>query len=217
MLAHASATKGIIGVNVVVFLAMLATGAPTALDTLLRYGALPPFLMRDEWWRLFTAMFVHIGALHLLFNMYALTLFGPSIERTFGVARYLGLYFAGGLLGSAASLTFTDGGVRAGASGGVFAILGAWLAFALANRHTEMGRQQIQSLLFLVGINVALGLTVRGIDNAAHIGGLIGGLVIGAAFAASARMRAAGARAAAAVGIALVAVTAVFLLQNAWV
>jgi len=178
-LGTATATGALIVLNVGIFVAMLFTGRPTSGRTLLRFGALFDPLPRDEWWRLFTSMFVHIGIAHLLFNMFALTLFGRAIEVRHGKARFILLYLASGLSGAAASLAFTQGGIRAGASGGVFGILGAWIAFYLPYRHMRGARQQLQSLLFLVGINLFFGFTVRGIDNGAHLGGLVAGFLIG--------------------------------------
>jgi len=188
-LTGVSATNVLLGANLAVFVLMLATGRPTAGDVLLRFGALPPTLDRAEWWRLFTAMFVHIGMFHLLFNMWALHLFGRSIEQRFGAARYLALYLGAGLLGSAASLAFTAGGIRAGASGGVFGILGAWVAVFLQHRRHPEARAQLTSLFVLVGINLSFGFTVRGIDNAAHLGGLLAGFLIASGVELSLRKR----------------------------
>lgn len=175
----ASVTQAVIAINVVVILLMLATGQPTSGRTLLRFGALPPVLPKEQWWRMLTAMFVHIGLIHLLFNTWALMLFGPALEQRYGRVRFLGLYLASGFLGSAFSLAFTAGGFRAGASGAVFGIMGAWLAFFLWHRSVPSLRGQLRSMLFLVGINIAFSVTFPGIDTWAHIGGLAGGFVIG--------------------------------------
>jgi len=206
-----SATKVLLGANLIVALLMFATGAPTSPRTLLRFGALPPVLDTGEWWRLFTAMFVHIGPAHLLFNMYALWLFGQAIEQRFGKLRFLALYFGSGLVGSAASLAFTEGGIRAGASGGVFGILGAFIGVYLQHRDNVGARSQLTSLFFLVGINLFFGFTVPGIDNSAHLGGLAAGLVIGSGVEVSMR-RPGGAWRVAGVGGYLVAVIIAIVL-----
>ena len=185
----AAATQILIAANVAIFVAMLLTGRPTAPDVLFRFGALPPILPSEQWWRLFTAMFVHIGPFHLLFNMYALMIFGPAIENRYGKFRFLTLYFAAGFLGSAFSLAFTQGGIRAGASGGVFGILGAWIAYFIRLRSVPAARAQLRSLFFLVGINLFLGVSIGGIDNFAHLGGLVGGFVIGFALEQSVSRR----------------------------
>lgn len=178
-LMSSSLTMGIVGVNVAVFLVMLLTGRPTHPQTLFDFGALISPLPRNQWWRIFTSMFVHIGMLHLLFNMFALTLFGRAIEERYGKLRALALYLASGVLGAGASLAFSGPGLRAGASGGVFGILGAWVAFYLLHRNAPGARSQLQSLFFLIGINVVLGISSGGIDNSAHMGGLAAGFVIG--------------------------------------
>jgi rhomboid protease GluP len=120
--------------------------------------------------------------------MFALLLFGGTIEQRYGKARFLGLYLGAGVLGSAVSLRFTAG-VSAGASGAIFGIFGAWLALAVRHRSDPRMQGQLRSLLFLVGINLFFGATRAGIDNTAHIGGLIGGLVIASCVEASAAVR----------------------------
>lgn len=207
----ASVTQLLLAANVTIFILLLATGRPTAPRTLLRYGALPQVLPRGEWWRLFTSMFVHIGIAHLAFNMFALIAFGPAIEGRHGKLRFLALYLASGLLAGACSLAFSDGIVRAGASGGVFGILGAWIAFFVRHRRVPAAAGQLRSLFFLVGINLFFGATVAGIDNYAHLGGLLGGLLIGGGLELGARARAS--RLAGLVGYVLVGGLAVLLLS----
>lgn len=189
MLRGAGVSQTLIGANLAVFVGMLLTGRPQAPSTLRRFGALPPVLESGEWWRLITAMFVHIGIFHLAFNMFALISFGPPIEGRYGRLRFLALYLASGFLGGAFSLAFTAGGIRAGASGGVFGVLGAWIAFFLRHRRAPGASQQLRSLFFLVGINLFFGATVPGIDNYAHLGGLVGGFAIGTALELSVRVR----------------------------
>jgi rhomboid protease GluP len=179
LFGRTAATQMLIAANVAIFIGMVATGHPTRADTLLRFGALPPVMPSSQWWRMFSAMFVHIGPLHLLFNMYALTIFGPPIENRYGKARFLALYFTAGFFGSAMSLALTQGGIRAGASGAVFGILGAWIAYFLRLRHAPAARAQLRSLFILVGINLFLGYSLGGIDNYAHLGGLAAGFVTG--------------------------------------
>jgi len=179
-IAAISATRVVIGINLAVFAAMLLTGEPTSARTLVRFGALVGgVLPLDEWWRIATSMFIHIGFLHLAFNMYALFLFGTPVERRYGTTRFLALYLLSGLGGGAASLVFTDALISAGASGGVFGVLGAWIAIYLAHRSMPGAAAQLRSLFLLVAINLAIGFTAGGIDNAAHLGGLAAGFVIG--------------------------------------
>ncbi len=189
LMRGASVTRTIITINVSVTLIMLVTGGFTA-PNLLRWGAMISPLPRDEWWRMGTAMFVHIGLLHLLFNTWALMLFGPGLEERYGRGRFLVTYLASGVLGSAFSLAFTSrgaGGLAAGASGAVFGILGAWLAFYLRHRNIPSLRGQLRSVVFLVLINLYFGATAGNIDNWAHVGGLVAGFVIGSALEWTAR------------------------------
>jgi rhomboid protease GluP len=189
ILRGASVTRTIIAINVSVVVAMFLTGGFTGTN-LLRWGAMVSPLPRTEWWRMVTAMFVHIGLLHLLFNTWALMLFGPGLEERYGRARYLATYLVAGVLGSGFSLAFTQappGRLSAGASGAVFGILGAWLAFFVRHRNVPSLRGQFRSVLFLIGINLFFGATGGNIDNWAHIGGLVAGFVIGSALEWTAR------------------------------
>lgn len=177
----ASVTQAVIAVNVVVLLLMYATGKPTDSGTLVRFGALISPLPKHEWWRMITAMFVHIGILHLVFNVWALMLFGPALEQRYGRARFTVVYLVSGIEGSAFSLAFTHAPLAAGASGAVFGILGAWLAFFVRHRNVPALRGQLRSVLFLIGINLFFGAATRGVDNFAHLGGLLAGFAAGAA------------------------------------
>ena len=196
LLKKSGVTQALIAANVAVFAVMLVVMLVRKVswtndELLFDFGALYAPLPRSEWWRLITAMFVHIGPLHILFNMYALAIFGPAIESRYGRARFLAMYLAAGFLGSAASILLTHGrGPRAGASGAVFGILGAWIAFFVRHRSARGAREQLRSLLFLVAINLFIGVSIaRSIDNNAHLGGLVGGFVIGTALEQSVRRK----------------------------
>jgi len=138
---------------------------------------------RGEYWRLLTAIFLHIGALHLLLNMWALYQLGSIFEALFGSARFALIFFASGLVASLASaLLGPQGMVGAGASGAIFGILGA-LILAIKRspvwKHQPWSRGLTQQLMIWAAINVAIGLTIPAIDNRAHIGGFLAGLVLG--------------------------------------
>ena len=132
-----------------------------------------------EWWRLVTAAFLHGGVTHIAFNMYALYLFGPQLEREVGSVPFAAMYFAAALSGGAAFYFAQPDGVAVGASGAIFGLFGAWLAASYRGRHTAHGRASLRQLLVLLGINAALGF-VPGANIAwqAHAGGLVAGLVI---------------------------------------
>jgi rhomboid protease GluP len=175
------ATYGIIGVTVVVsVLAMQAEGA--VLTDLLQLDKLA--LAEGEWWRLVSPVLVHAGLLHLLFNMYALWLFGPVVEQMYGPWRFLLIYVLTAAAGSVASYLFTGPVPSVGASGAIFGLLGVLLAASRAHRpvmdrRSRMIMGQVGVIIF---INLLLGFGLMGgiaIDNAAHIGGLIAGLWLG--------------------------------------
>jgi membrane associated rhomboid family serine protease len=176
-----SATTVLIGLNLVAFLVEVLLGGLRNLEVLVRMGAMVPLLVaQGEYWRLLTAMFLHAGPLHLAFNTLALYLFGGAVESALGTARFLAVYLVAGLFASAASFALSPpGAVAVGASGAVFGLLGAWLAFNLRRRSLSLAQSNIQGALLLIGINLALGFTVRGVDNVAHIGGLVAGIVAG--------------------------------------
>jgi membrane associated rhomboid family serine protease len=129
------------------------------------------------WYRLFTAMFVHFGALHLLLNMWALWVLGRSLEAAFGPARFLALYLLSGLGGGVAVLLFAPNVPSAGASGAIF---GLFAALFIALR--RLGRDT-SSVLPVIVINLVLTFTIPGISIAGHLGGLVAGAVVGAGLA----------------------------------
>lgn len=137
-----------------------------------------------EYYRLFTAMFLHLNETHILFNGIALYYLGMNLERVFGHVRFLTIYMLGGLTGSIFMLF--PGGSGLGASGAVFAIWGAELIFLYRHRQMfgTMARERIRSSLIFMGMNFAIGFLANTTDsgirisNAAHLGGLIGGLIL---------------------------------------
>jgi rhomboid protease GluP len=137
------------------------------------------YILLGEWWRLFTAMFLHIGVMHLLFNMWALFAIGRLVEAYYGHARYAIIYLLGGLFGSLASYAFSPS-VSAGASGAVFALTGATSVYFFRYRDNfgSHGRAVLQNMVFIIVINLAFGLAGSGVDNWGHIGGLVGGLLL---------------------------------------
>ena len=142
----------------------------------------PNLVEQGDWWRVATAMFLHGGVLHLLFNMYALWLFGPVLERRFGSPSYAALYVSGGLAGGMLYQLLGAGNPAVGASGAIFGLLGALLAASYRQRHTRSGAAVFGQLGVLLAINLALPFVWRNSNIAwqAHVGGLIAGILIAA-------------------------------------
>jgi rhomboid protease GluP len=177
----------------VVFGLETLAGGSTNTEVLVRLGAkVTPLIVAGEYWRLFTAMFLHIGVFHLFFNSYALFAIGTELERVFGPLRFTLVYVLSGLAGSLASYAFSYT-LSAGASGAIFGVIGALAAFFLLHRERlgAWGRARLGNIAFLIALNLFLGFTRPGIDNLGHIGGLVGGLRLGWALAPRYRLDAA--------------------------
>ena len=175
-------------VNVIVFVAMIVYGyvALGTLDgtqdmrVLTVFGAkVNAYVADGQYWRLFTAMFLHIGVIHLLFNLYALNALGPLVEGYFGPVRFIAIYLLGGLFGSLASYAFSPA-ASAGASGAIFALAGSTTVYFLRYRDNfgARGRAILYNMLVVLAINLVFGLAQPGIDNWGHIGGLVGGVLV---------------------------------------
>lgn len=137
-------------------------------------------IRNGEWWRLVSAALLHGGIMHIGFNMYALWIFGPSLERQLGGAPFAALYVASAMAGGTAYLVFGEpNGFALGASGAIFGLFGAWLAAAYRSRHTPAGDAQFRQLLGLLALNLLLPLIIPRIAWQAHVGGLVaGGLIM---------------------------------------
>lgn len=146
--------------------------------TLIDAGALfGPLVKSGQYGRLITAAFVHIGLLHLFFNMYALHILGPQLESFYGKLRYLIIYLFSALTGSLMSVMFNPEVIAAGASGAIFGLLGSMLYFGYHYR-VYLGNAVQSRIIPVILINLVIGFTLAGIDQFAHIGGLIGGILI---------------------------------------
>lgn len=168
---------------VMIWLWMTGSGGSTNPEVLVRFGAnYGPLILQGQVWRLFTSMFLHIGLLHLAFNGYALFVFGLEMERLYGPDRFIVIYILSGLCGNLASFAIRGPNVlSAGASGAIFGIIGMNLAYFLLHREAfgRFGRQQLMNTLLIIGINLVFGFTAPGIDNLAHLGGLVAGFALG--------------------------------------
>ena len=179
-------TYTIIAINVIVYIFSAFFSKDIVdmdMQTLVNMGALygPLTVLKGEWWRLFTAMFLHGGMTHILMNMFSLYLIGRSVEIYFDTKSYLTIYLFSGLLGGLASLYMHPNSVGIGASGAIFGVFGALAGFFLAHRDKIAAHSKafMKDFAVVLGINLVLGLSIPSIDVSAHIGGLIIGLIGG--------------------------------------
>jgi len=204
-------TRILVAVNVLIYLITVAQGAGINApggSLFLKWALFGPAVHQGDWWRLITAAFLHAGLLHIAFNMWALWWLGGIVEGALGWWRFLLLYFASGLAGSAGALVASPNAVTVGASGAIFGLLGAGLVL----EYRATGRLG-GSFLTVIVINLAISAAVPGISIGGHIGGLIGGLV-GTAVIVSRRRLRAGLEATTVVG--LVAVAALSIAIAYW-
>ena len=205
-------TPALIVANLAAFVAIVVRGGGTSVDPqeIARWANAGLVTTRGEWWRLLTATFLHWNVAHIALNMWALWNAGRLTERLYGSTAFLMLYVASGIIGSLASISWNPAVVSAGASGAVFGVLGALLACTL--RAHGLPRVVVKahrwSTLAFVVLNLALGAISPNTDNAAHLGGLTAGFVLGWLLARSigpeSRAGLTGAQVAAAAGIVVV-------------
>lgn len=184
-------TNALVAINVIVFFVMLSQGAGwlhTSNAVPLAWGAnFAPATQDGQWWRLGAAMFIHFGILHLSLNSFALWDVGQLVERMYGPWRLVGIYLMAGLFGNILSLDVQGNtAVSGGASGAIFGLYGALLVFLWRERNYINPREF--KWLFGGGvafavITIGMGFVITGIDNAAHIGGFVAGLLGGIVFA----------------------------------
>lgn len=176
----------IILVNVLVFLFEMVAGGWNSFEVLHRIGALEPYavVVQGEYWRLLTALFLHGGFLHLGFNLFALYILGPPLERAIGTMRFAACYLISGLASSAgvvalAVVGFIQVTQVIGASGSIMGIVGAWAGFLLRNRHAPLAKQRLGNIALIVAIQIAFDLSTPQISMAAHLCGLVAGFFLG--------------------------------------
>lgn len=169
----------IMAICIVLFIMMeVFSGGSTNSQTLLEYGAnLDVLVKAGEYYRLFTCVFLHIGIMHLLCNMYSLYIIGREVESLFGKVKYIIIFVLSGIFGSIMSIAFSHNTISAGASGAIFGLLGALLYFGIHYR-TYLGEAIKRSVVPIIVINLVIGFFSEGIDLAAHIGGLVGGILV---------------------------------------
>ncbi len=175
---------GVIGICVALF---LTSFVPALGDPVYTFGIQHnPSVAAGQWYRLITAAFLHSpgGIWHIGFNMWALSVFGPTLERQVGTAAFGALYLSSALAGGAVFYFLAPAGSAVGASGAVFGLFGAWLAASYRDRRTLHGRANLQQLLMLLGLNLAITFVFPRIAWQAHLGGLVAGFGIVMAWAA---------------------------------
>jgi len=177
-------TRTLVAINVAVFIASIASGAnlisgePGKSTVYDNFALVPVAVAHGDWYRLFTAMFLHFGFLHIAFNMWALMVIGTPLEQLLGRLRYLTLYVLAGLGGSI--LSFVNGSIgenAAGASGAIFGLFGAYYVIT-RRRGLETG-----PIVGLIAINLVFSFTFSGIDWRGHVGGLVVGALVAVVFA----------------------------------
>jgi membrane associated rhomboid family serine protease len=185
------ATRALMGAILVTFVFQFAVpflwhvplehhGAARDILTIALGAKVNAFIAQGQWWRLAACVFQHAGFLHLFMNLMALQFLGQVFEGVFGAARFLAVFFASGLVASLTSLAFSAH-PSVGASGAVFGALGGVAVFGLRSRAhllPPLKRHFLVNPLIWIGVNVALGLAIPGVDNAAHAGGLVFGSLL---------------------------------------
>lgn len=182
---EAVCTVGLIVVNVAVFMIMTMFGDTEDAVFMLQHGAMyEPFVIEQhEYYRMFTCLFLHFGIDHLLNNMVMLGALGWNLEQEIGKARFLAIYFVSGIAGNILSLFYDlsmeNPAVSAGASGSIFGLMGALLYVVILNRG-RLGRLSGRGMLIMVALSLYFGFASSGVDNLAHIGGLVSGFILAA-------------------------------------
>jgi membrane associated rhomboid family serine protease len=183
---QAPAVLVLIFLNAAAFLFETSFGNSNDPEILHRIGALEPYavLAQGEYWRLFSALFLHAGLLHLFFNIFALYVLGPPLERSIGAVRFSVCYLFSGLASSAGVVLLTVIGFvhvaqLVGASGCIMGIVGAWAGFLLRHRHILRARQRLANVFMIIAIQTAFDLSTPEVSMAAHLCGLIAGFFLG--------------------------------------
>jgi membrane associated rhomboid family serine protease len=185
-LRSAPAVLILIVLNVVAFLFEMSVGDSNDPEVLHRIGALEPYsvVVQHEYWRFVTALFLHGGLLHLGFNLFALYVLGPPLERSIGTMRFVVCYMISGLGSGAGVLGLTlmdlvQPAQLIGASGSIMGIVGAWAGFLMRHRHAPYAKQRLVNVAMIVAIQIAFDLSTPQVSMAAHLCGLIAGFLLG--------------------------------------
>jgi membrane associated rhomboid family serine protease len=177
-------------INALVFLSMVVYGLGFLSfrpADLVAWGAIySPLIRQGQWLRLVTALFIHGGLMHLLLNLYGLLFAAFFLEGTIGTARFILAYFLCGIIASLTSVWLHPNGVSIGASGAIFGLYGVLLVYLAGKGGKDTrGTPILLNVAIFVGLNLLLGGVAAGVDNAAHVGGLLSGLLFGIVFLAT--------------------------------
>ncbi|MFN2623146.1 MAG: rhomboid family intramembrane serine protease [Chthoniobacterales bacterium] len=175
-----------IALNLAMFVAEVKLGGSTSALTLHRLGALEPWAVRygGQYWRMLTSLFLHFGPLHIAFNLYALFVIGPGLERIIGSVRFALYYLLAGLGSSAGVLILKWSELSrpeqlVGASGCVMGIVGVWAGYLLRHRSEPFAGRRLKNIVLIVAIQTAFDLSTPQISMAAHLSGLVTGVMLG--------------------------------------
>jgi len=170
-------TYALLGITIFIYILQFASQQLYGADIPAYFGVkADQLIIAGQWWRLFTPMFLHGSVMHIGFNMYALYLLGPTLERFYGHGRFLLLYVLAGFAGNVMSFLMTPG-PSLGSSTAIFGLLAAQAVFLLQNRRyfdQQRTSQALRNIIIVAAINFIIGLS-PGIDNWGHLGGFIGG------------------------------------------
>ena len=173
-------------VNVLVFLFQIWFGGSDDPEVLHRIGALEPYAVvaQSEYWRLFTALFLHAGFLHLAFNFFALYVLGPPLVHSIGTIRFLACYLISGLASGAGVIALNEMRLIRepqviGASGCILGVVGAWAGFLLRHHHAPFAKQRLANIGLIVVIQIAFDLSTPQVSMASHLCGLVAGFFLG--------------------------------------
>lgn len=169
-------TKIFLTIQILLYVVLELFGGSTNTSTLITFGAkVNELIYQGEWWRFVTPIFLHIGFLHLVMNSLALYYIGMAVEKMYGSVRFLFIYMFAGVTGTMMSFIFSPS-ISAGASGAIFGLFGALLLLGLLKPNLFF-RTIGPNILIVLAINLSFGFVVPNVDNAGHIGGLIGGFL----------------------------------------
>ena len=179
-LSQAKVTSALMIINVIIFVLMSLSGGSESIENLIRFGANSKILVGEgDWWRLFTASFIHIGFFHIMFNMYFLYNIGPIFERLYGSVGFLIIYLVCGIFGNLVSYAFGDVyTVSAGASTSLYGLLGIAIGMMLVYRDDAILHSFGASFVSIVVINVIYSFLMPGVGVLGHLGGFVGGFIL---------------------------------------